>query len=398
MKLLLIKIGKAFTTIRRDGLVVGGRRVLNYLKLFIKTIFNVKSGDILIITGGVGDSAFYRAYNQAEELGIHGIKSAIMIQDNPFLPRYADKFKIFIFHRTIETPAVKKLVKKIKEQKKEIIFETDDLVFDEKFIQKTDLYKNKMGTFEKMQYKKGVGKEILTDPYVKVCTTTTTYLARILESYGKKVFVVKNKISLHEEEVAENIIKNILQKEDGHVRIGYFSGTASHNKDFATITDALQEILEKYPETELYLAGPLDVENKLHAFKDRIVVMPLVPRDKYYENIWKADINLAPLVKDDPFCEAKSEIKFIEAGILGVPTIAVRNETFSGAISDGVDGFLAENKEEWIEKIGRLIEDEKLRKDMGEKAQEKVLERYSNKNSHSEEYYQYLRNALKTQL
>jgi O-antigen biosynthesis protein len=394
MKLILIKIGKIFTTIKRDGIVVGGRRVWDYLYTFSKNVRKIRSGDVLIVTAGIGDSAFYRAYNQAEELNIHGIKSGAMIQDNPFLSKYADKFKIFIFHRTLSSSAVARLIKKIKEQKKEIIFETDDLVFDAKYIQNTDLYKNKMGIFEKMQYKTGVGEEILKDDYVKVCTTSTRYLAQILERYGKKVYITKNKISNHEMEVTDDILKNIPKTKDEYVRIGYFSGTHSHNKDFATITGALVEIMEKYPRVKLYLAGPLDVDHKLQKYKERIKQLPLAARDRYYENLWKADINLAPLVKDDPFCEAKSELKFFEPGILKIPTVAVRNQTFSEAISDGEDGFLADNTEEWVEKIGRLIEDESLRKKMGEKAREKVLKDYTNCNSHNEEYYNYLKNKL----
>lgn len=394
MKLILIKIGKAFATIKRDGILAGGRRVIDYLKLFLYTLVGVKSGDVLIVTGGVGDSAFYRAYNQAEELNIHGIKTAVMIQDNPFLAGYADKFRIFIFHRTICTPAVSRLVKKIKKQKKEIIFETDDLVFDAKYIQATDLYKNKMTVFEKMQYKSGVGEEILKDDYVKVCTTSTTYLAKILENYGKRAFISKNKLSNHELEVCENILKNIPKARDEFVRIGYFSGTHSHNKDFATIADALVEILEKYPNVKLYLAGPLDVDSKLSKYQSRIITMPLVSRDKYYENIHKVDINLYPLVLGDKFCESKSEIRFIETGIIKVPTVAVKNRTYSEAISDGADGLLAGNEDEWVEKIGRLIEDENLRRKMGEKAREKVLRDYTNRNSHNEEYYKYLRSKL----
>lgn len=394
MKLILIKIGKAFATIRRDGILVGGKRVWNYLKLFAKTVAGVKPGDVLIITGGVGDSAFYRAFNQAEELSLHGIKTSVMIQDNPFLAKYADKFKIFIFHRTLSTSAVAKLVRKIKEQKKEIIFEADDLVFDARYIKETDLYKSKMTIFEKMQYEKGVGEEILKDEYVEVCTTSTSYLAKILEGYGKKVFISKNKISNYELEVCENILKNIPKVKDGFVRIGYFSGTHSHNKDFASITSALMEVLEKYPKTKLYLAGPLDTDDRLNQFKKRVVILPLVPRDKYYGNVWKADINLYPLVPGDPFCESKSEIRFIEAGILKIPTVAVKNQTYSEAIEDGVNGFLAKNQEEWVEKISRLIDDENLKQEMGEKAREKVLREYTNKNSHNEEYYGYLRSRM----
>lgn len=394
MKLFLIKIGKAFAAIRRDGLIVGGKRVLNYLAVFLKTIFIFKSGDVLIITGGVGDSATYRAFNRAEELEIHGIKSVAMLQDNPFLSMFADKFKIFIFHRTLTTSKVKKLVKKIKEQQKEIIFDTDDLVFDMKYIHETDLYKNKMSAFEKMQYKKGVSEEILMDPYVKVCTTTTSYLAKILEGYGKKVFIIPNKLSEKDLEIADKIIGNQQLTTNNKIRIGYFSGTISHNKDFATITPALTQIMEKYPNVELFLAGPLDIESRLNKFKDRIKQFPYVPREKHFENIAKVDINLAPLEIGNPFCESKSELKFFEAGILKVPTIAVANQTFREAINDGIDGFLAGSTEEWVDKLEKLITDADFRKRMGEKAREKSLQRYTNKNSRNEEFYNYLKSKL----
>jgi glycosyltransferase involved in cell wall biosynthesis len=394
MKLILIKIGKAFTTIRRDGLLVGGRRVLNYLFLFTETILSAGSGDILIITGGVGDSAHYRAYNQAEEFNLHGIKTSVMLQDNPLLFRYADKFKIFIFHRTIETPIVSKLIKRIKEQKKEIIFDTDDIVFDIKYIQATDLYKNKMTYFEKKQYEKGVGEEILKDEYVKICSTTTAYLAKILESYGKKVFISRNKISNSELEIANNILKTIPRKNNTEINLGYMSGTNSHNLDFATITDALLEIMERHENVRLILAGPLDTESKLNKFSERIIRFPLVPREKYYYNLNQVDINLAPLVLGDPFCEAKSEIKFSGAGILAIPTVAVKNQTFCEAIADGVDGYVAGDTQEWVEKLEKLIIDDKLRKDMGEKVHAKALQNYTTKNSHNEEYYEYLRHRM----
>lgn len=394
MKLFLIKIGKALAAIRRDGLVAGGRRILNYLAVFLKTTFTFKSGDVLIITGGVGDSATHRAFNRAEELEIHGMKSVAMLQDNPLLPMFADKFKIFIFHRTLTTSKVRKLIKKIKEQQKEIIFDTDDLVFDTKYIHETDLYKNKMSAFEKMQYKKGVSEEILKDPYVKVCTTTTSYLAKILEGYGKKVFVVPNRISNHELEIVNEILKSTSEQKNEDIKIAYFSGTMSHNIDFATITNSLTQIFEEYPNVKLLLAGPLDVEDKLNIYKNRIIKLPLVSRDKYYENIRLADINLAPLEMNNAYCEAKSELKFFETGILMIPTVAAATQTFREAIADGVDGFLASDAENWVEKIGRLIVDENLRREMGKRARETALARYTNKNSDNEEYYNYLRSKL----
>ena len=192
MKTLLIKGGKAISTIRREGLVKGGKRVAS---AFFAMFGKVGSGDILFITGGVGDSARYRTWRQAEELEIHGFRCSVTVQDNPFLPRYAGKFKIFIFHRVLFTPSVARMIEKIKAQKKEIIFETDDLVYDPKYLQHMDYFR-KMNAFEKKLYENGVGGEILRDDYVKTAVATTSFLAGKLKEEGKKVFISKNKLSL----------------------------------------------------------------------------------------------------------------------------------------------------------------------------------------------------------
>ncbi|EKE19172.1 MAG: group 1 glycosyl transferase [uncultured bacterium] len=394
MELLLIKVGKAFKTMQRDGIFKGGRRILEFLGVFLKNIFNVKSGDILFITAGVGDSALYRAHNQAEELRTHGFSVSIAMQDNPFLVNFDKKFKIFIFNRTLHTSTIAKLIEKIKKQQKEIIFDTDDMVFDIKYVHQTDHYRN-MSFFEKKQYKRGIGEEIIRDSYVKVCTTSTKFIASKLEEYGKKVFVITNKLSNQWLAIADQLLQNKQKKDEREkVRIGYFSGTIGHNKDFATISDALVQILEKYPQVEIFLAGPLELEEKFAKFSQRIIRSSFVVREKHFENIFYCDIVLAPLEKDE-FSIGKSELKFFEAGLLEVPVIALRNQTFSGVIRDGENGFLADHQEEWVEKLSMLIEKPELRKSMGEKAREKALLDYTTKNSHSEEYYEYLRSKLK---
>ena len=68
---------------------------------------------------------------------------------------------------------------------------------------------------------------------------------------------------------------------------------------------------------------------------------PFASWEKHLENIAGVDINIAPLEIGNPFCESKSELKFIEAGIVGVPTVAAATQTFREAIEDGVDGFVA---------------------------------------------------------
>lgn len=397
MKLLLIKIGKAYHILRREGLLRGGRRVLAAaLALFRR----VKSGDILFITGGVEDSARYRCHHVAEELEFQGFKTSITVQDNPLLATYANQFSVFVFHRVLFTPSVARLIERIKEYKKEIIFETDDLVYDPEFLKHMD-YFTKMNALERKLYENGVGGEILADPYVTVCSTTTTYLANKLRERNKRVYIVPNKLSKEDTVWAEEILKKNQEsgirnqeKETGTMRICYLSGTPSHNKDFATINEPLARILSVYPNVRLVLAGPLDTDDILNTFSGQIERLPYVPRKEYFGNVAKMDINLAPLEIGNPFCESKSELKFFEAGMLEVPTVAAATQTFREAMTDGVDGFVASNAEEWQDKIERLIVDRELRATMGKKARETALSKYVTTNARNEGYYNFLREKI----
>ena len=391
MNNLLIKLAKAKRMWQRTGFLGGVNILSSYLTTFTKAFF-VGSGDVLFVTSGVGDSAVYRAYNTAEELRLHGFKAKTTITDNPRLEKLASKFEIFIFHRVVVDEKIKNFIEIIKKLEKEIIFETDDLVHDPKYLIHMDYFKN-MSTSEQEVYKKGIGTEIIDDPYVKVCTTTVSFLANILAQKNKRVIIVPNKFSQKELEIANKVLKNKKPQGD-FVRIVYCSGTLSHNKDFATIKDALLQIVRKYPLVKLKFVGPLDLPDEFAKLKEKVEVVPRVPRSAIYEQIHQADINLAPLEIDNPFCESKSEIKFTEAGAVEVPTVAVRNQTFSEAIDDGVDGFLAETIDEWVEKLSALIDNEKLRKEMGKSAREKTLRDYTNKNSSNDEYYDYISSKL----
>src|SRR3989339_770495 len=224
MQTFLIRLGKAVKILQQEGLFSGGRRIISLLAVLFR---KVKPGDILFITSGVGDSARYRTANVAEELEMQGFKCSIAIQDNPFLTSYADKFQIFIFHRVLFTAKVRKLIEKIKTQGKEIIFETDDLIFDSRYFKEMD-YQKEINSWERKMYENdGVGAEILKDPYIKVCTTTAIYLADKLREYGKKVFIVPNKLSKNDIKIAEKINHSKFNPPAGgqnSIKLGYFSG------------------------------------------------------------------------------------------------------------------------------------------------------------------------------
>lgn len=392
MRTWLIKFGKIWAIMRQDGLLRASRRVF---EASLQLARPIGSGDVLLISGGAGDSARYRTRHVAEELCLRGFRAEATIQDHRGLEAAADRFQVFVFHRTSDTPKLRQFIQRLKTLGRTLIFETDDLVFDPAYLVHMD-YWHQMNALERKQYEHGVGGEILADAAVAVATTTTSFLAEKLRERGKQVFIVPNRLSQQDLVWAERAMEKLSTRDPRLVCLGYLSGTPSHNQDFATLTDALGKLFQAYPHVRLVVVGPLEIGDALKQYTDRIEHRAFVPRSELFATIASLDINLAPLVIGNPFCEAKSELKFFEAGIVGVPTVAAATGTFRQAIADGVDGLVAATSDEWYAKLARLVDDAALRAHMGHAARATALARYSTAQANNEEYYGYLRNQLST--
>jgi len=62
---------------------------------------------------------------------------------------------------------------------------------------------------------------------------------------------------------------------------------------------------------------------------------------------------------------------------MGVPVLASPVGENKSIVENGKDRFLISKEKDWEEKISYLIENESIRKKMGEKGRKKVLEKYS---------------------
>jgi len=88
------------------------------------------------------------------------------------------------------------------------------------------------------------------------------------------------------------------------------------------------------------------------------------------------DIGLYPL-PDEQWVYGKSGLKALQYMAAGIPTIATAIGANFRIIENGVNGFLVKSDEEWIDCIKKLIQDESLRRQIGQNGAKVVEDQFS---------------------
>jgi GT2 family glycosyltransferase/glycosyltransferase involved in cell wall biosynthesis len=215
------------------------------------------------------------------------------------------------------------------------------------------------------------------------CTCTTIELARHMREFDKAAFVLPNGFDAVALALSRlSVRRRRLAQDDGLVRIGYASGSRTHQRDFAEAAGAVARVLAERPHCRLVLFETrggldklLDIDEfvAIEARSDQIEWWPMLPLEKLPEAMARFDINLAPLQLGNPFCDAKSELKYFEAALVEVPTIASPTGPMRRAIRDGETGLLATSEDEWYRALIALVDDAALRRRLAHAAYLDVL-------------------------
>jgi glycosyltransferase involved in cell wall biosynthesis len=220
----------------------------------------------------------------------------------------------------------------------------------------------------------------------EACLCTTEFLASKSRAAGKPAVVIPN--GFDERTFLASRLearKRRASAGDGLLRIGYAGGSPTHQKDFALAADAVASVLRDHGHARLVLfrnaatGAPLVDLSEFPVFAglgDRVEWRASVALGELPSEIARFDINLAPLETGNPFCEAKSELKFFEAALVDVPTVASPTGAFAGAIEHGQTGFLAGDPGAWEGALRSLLGDSSLRERVAADALRSVLWKY----------------------
>jgi len=217
-----------------------------------------------------------------------------------------------------------------------------------------------------------------------LCVTTTEELAHALRPYQPLTHVLPNSFDIPAH-TCSRLHFRMHTPEDALIRIGYATGSRTHQRDFAPIAPALAEVLRLRPQARLVLfkdathGNPVLLTDEfpaLRGLEHQIEWRMLVPLAELPAELARFDISIAPLQTGNVFCEAKSEIKFSESALVNTPLIASPTGPFRRAIQHGLTGFLADTQQEWTKALLTLIDNPALRQQIGRNAYHATLWRF----------------------
>lgn len=201
----------------------------------------------------------------------------------------------------------------------------------------------------------------------KAATVGNAFLARYAGRYQERVEVLPSSVDT---ELFRPAGRGSAARREKPVTLGWV-GSPTTSPYLGLITQALQELARRYT-FRVRVVGALEVWRvpgvviEQHAWR-------LAAEVRHFQSL---DIGLYPLPRT-LWAEGKCGYKALQYWAVGIPVVCSPVGVLPGMVEPGVNGYLAETPDEWVEALGRLLENGALRRSMGEAGRAMVVARYS---------------------
>lgn len=327
---------------------------------------------VYIVPSEYNQSIRYRAENMIAALEMDAEWVATLFEDinENIVINIMKYIDLIIFERPRYSNVVE-IIKNAKKNNVKCIFDIDDYQFhSEVFSFPTDK-KNVINNMKNVnsEYQK------LIEKCDAICTTTSFLKNEIEKVYDIPVYKIKNFCDAKQIEIARDYIR---QKSYSYSNkkfiIGYFAGN-SHFRDLDMISKQLYDFVKLHNKVEIRIGGMTEIPYILKSIRCRS--FPYMDGYSLMKEFAECDVNLIPLVKS-PFSEARSEIKYFEASLVGTVSIMSPMQVYKDIKERGFEGYLAED-DKWYTTLEMLL-----------KKQNDLIKKISNLHEDAVREYSYL--------
>lgn len=319
--------------------------------------------DILFM--GIGRSAvlWYRCalpalHLGADWVGVRGQPPGVqvltgLVRGETKLPHYED-YKVIVVQQPHGRAWLRK-INTLREQGIKVLYEVDD-------------YLHGVGKQKHHDYGKHYTKQFLAEHEMcmRKCDgiiASTEYVARRYRKFNPNVYLCRNGIDIDR--------YRLTRPQRPTVNIGW-AGATGHMDRLIEWINAIAPLLRKHENTCLVTIGQPGVAQAVAKMigEERAIGIPFAPLETYPAAMCLMDIALAP-AGETTWYRGKSDLRWLEASALGIPTVASGREIYTD-IEDDRTGFLVSDMQDLYEVVELLIEDADERRHVGEAAREYV--------------------------
>lgn len=325
----------------------------------------------------------YRAFNMVEALvnaDPEASASWLTADDGAHAIELVEHVDVLVVCRALYAPHVAAVVARAKALGRRVLFDVDDLIFDDRYAHL--IMETLDQTVDEPALQAWFGTIARCGATLRLCDgaiTTNEFLAERIRHFADvPTWVIPNFLNGAQLELSARVRDAKAAApppQDGRIRLGYFSGTPTHNRDFAIVEPALARLLEEDPQISLLVAGFPPQSDRLARHGNRVETIPLQDFLNLQLEVGEVDVNLVPL-QDNVFTNCKSELKYFEAAVVGTVTVASPTYTLRASIAHGENGFLA-RAHEWYEVLRDTIDGQEALPAVAESAAADALSRYS---------------------
>ncbi|MFQ5768972.1 MAG: glycosyltransferase family 4 protein [bacterium] len=190
------------------------------------------------------------------------------------------------------------------------------------------------------------------------------YLKQYVEQFNPNVVVIPTSIDLE-----RYTLKNYKTTKNQSVIIGWV-GTASG----LIYLQSLEEVFQKL--SQLYDVKLKIISSTAINLRDIHVIHCKWSLKNEISDLQSLDIGVMPLPNTE-FEKGKGGFKLIQYMGVGVPVVCSPVGINAEIVQDGINGYLANTKSEWLNKLSLLIENENLREKIGKKGRESIQDKFT---------------------
>lgn len=200
-------------------------------------------------------------------------------------------------------------------------------------------------------------------PLCSHVTAGNEYLAEFARKFNENVSIIPSTIDCR---------KYVpMEKTSDKVTIGWV-GSHTTVKHFELVINVYRNLLKKYGDKIQFKV----IGDPLYENKELGIVGEPWSNDKEVELFNSIDIGVMPL-EEDAWTKGKCGMKGILYMSVGKPAVMSAVGMNCDIVSHGVDGYVPVGEDEWFKVLSDLIENEDLRNEVGQKARETVIDRFS---------------------